>query len=296
MPFNKIVCIINPSSGKDEAILGAINNAVKESSAEWKVHVSLKEGDILKYVEQGLRDGCDLCIVYGGDGSVMEAARALYKTTVPLLVLPGGTANVISKELGLPQNTSDVLALLLKNQLTSKTIDMATVNDIPFLLRVNFGILADMIRKTNTQTKQNYGQLAYGITAASRLSNTTPSTYTLTLDTETLTFEAVGLMVTNMGSVGIGNLTLNQNISNNDGLLDIIVIQNIDLGSIFNLAASTLNQAALQGNIKHYQSKKITITATPERRVICDDEEKKFSEYVFTTEPSSLTVLIPQKI
>lgn len=296
MQYKNITCIINPSSGKDTPILGSINTVIQSSDADWELHITQKKGDITTYVEQGLKNNSDLFIIYGGDGSVMEAARTLMRTDIPLLTIPGGTANVISKELGLPQNVDELFTMLNTDLLESKKIDMGIVSNVPFLLRVNFGILADMIRKTDTAAKQNYGQLAYGITAASRLQKVTPQHYTIELDSEKIEIDAIGLMVTNMGSVGIGNLTLNQNINSADGLLDIVIVQNLDIGSIFNLAASTLTQADLQGTIKHYQSKQITIQTQQPQTVICDDEAIKLSDHVFSIQPATLTMLVPKKV
>ncbi len=51
----------------------------------------------------------DLVIVHGGDGTVNETMQAMVGTTTPLAVWPGGTSNVLARELGLP-GSLDVLA------------------------------------------------------------------------------------------------------------------------------------------------------------------------------------------
>lgn len=291
MKYKNITCIINPSSGKDTPILGAINEAVQKSHQPWNIHVTQKPGDIEQYVKDGLNAGTDLFIIYGGDGSVMEAARTLVSKQIPLLVLPGGTANVISKELALPQNCADILKLLLEDKLFIQSIDVGQLNDIPFLLRVNFGLLGDMVKETSSQTKQNYGQLAYGLTVASQLQKAQLKQYTIFIDEQEMSLDAVGLMVTNMGNIGIGNLSIHPNVATTDGLLDIVVIQNSNLSSIVSLAASTLTQSENTDNLKHYQAKHIMITPKEKESVICDDEEIQYDSYNFTVLPKALQLL-----
>ena len=48
-----------------------------------------------------MRQGADLVLVLGGDGTVNEVVQGLVDSNVPLGVLPGGTANVLAMELGL---------------------------------------------------------------------------------------------------------------------------------------------------------------------------------------------------
>jgi diacylglycerol kinase family enzyme len=45
--------------------------------------------------------GADLVIVAGGDGTINEAAEGMLHSGVPMAILPGGTANVLAKEIKL---------------------------------------------------------------------------------------------------------------------------------------------------------------------------------------------------
>lgn len=48
--------------------------------------------------------GADLVIVLGGDGTLNEAVNGVAGTGVPLAILPGGQANVVTRSLGLPRH------------------------------------------------------------------------------------------------------------------------------------------------------------------------------------------------
>ena len=46
-----------------------------------------------------IKDGCDLVIIYGGDGSALSAAKLATEENVPIAALPGGTMNMLPKML-----------------------------------------------------------------------------------------------------------------------------------------------------------------------------------------------------
>ena len=97
--YKNIKIIVNPVSGKDEAILSFIAEAFKDSEIHWDVLVTKKEGDAKEFAEGLIHSGADLICVYGGDGTVCQVAQALAHQDIPMFVLPGGTANVVAKEL-----------------------------------------------------------------------------------------------------------------------------------------------------------------------------------------------------
>src|SRR5471030_2316896 len=76
----------------------------------------------------------DLIVIYGGDGCISDVARALYGQKAILGIIPGGTANVTSKDLGIPQHAEAAVALLRSDLAQVMHMDMGMVNGIPFVL------------------------------------------------------------------------------------------------------------------------------------------------------------------
>jgi YegS/Rv2252/BmrU family lipid kinase len=52
--------------------------------------------------EQAAANGADVILVCGGDGTINEVINGLATRNVPLGILPGGTANILAREVGLP--------------------------------------------------------------------------------------------------------------------------------------------------------------------------------------------------
>ena len=67
-----------------------------------EVRYTSSPGDGKQLASEAVKDASDLIIVCGGDGTINEVANGMATGPVPLAVLPGGTANIVAKELGLP--------------------------------------------------------------------------------------------------------------------------------------------------------------------------------------------------
>src|SRR5215207_3942558 len=94
--------IINPASGQDAPVLSVINRAFLTADVDWDVAITRKDGDGTRLAQQAVAEGVDMVGVYGGDGTVMDVGCGLVGSDVPLAILPGGTANVLSVEMGIP--------------------------------------------------------------------------------------------------------------------------------------------------------------------------------------------------
>lgn len=66
------------------------------------LHFTSNPGDGERLAREAVKKECDLVIVCGGDGTINEVINGMAPCRVPLAILPGGTANIVAKELGLP--------------------------------------------------------------------------------------------------------------------------------------------------------------------------------------------------
>jgi diacylglycerol kinase (ATP) len=288
--IKKIFLIINPASGNDEPVTEIVNR-IFGADEGLLIHVLKKHDDLSAIIHEALTKA-DLIAIYGGDGTVTEAAAALIGSGKPLAIIPGGTANVLSKELHIPQDTEDALILLRDRKFTLKTMDTGLVNDQPFLLRINLGIMADMITKTDPELKDNLGQLAYCISTLKSINEATPIDYRLVIDGQQINTTGVSLTITNSGSMGIGSLQLKPGISISDGLLDVILLKDTGFVSLIKAAGSTLFGNDVE-EVSHWTCKEIEITLPEKQTYLCDDTEAIADKLSIKVVPSSLTVAVP---
>ncbi|MEJ7644875.1 MAG: YegS/Rv2252/BmrU family lipid kinase [Chryseolinea sp.] len=291
MKFKKVHVIINPAAGQEEPILSYINTAFQDTDADWEVSVTKQAGDGTLLAEK-FAGNVDLIAVYGGDGSISEVAKVLAGKETPLAIIPGGTANVLSKELGIPQNSKESIALIAGDQSKIVQMDMAFANDEPFLIRVNFGVMADMVLEASRELKDKVGQLAYGITAVKTLIQSQQTRYRLKIDGEDVTKDGIALTVTNCGSIGIGEYSFLPDISVHDGLLDVLLMYKSDLMSVLRVAGSTLLQTDSE-ILKHWRCKEVEITFDKPQDFILDDCGRNAASIHIVVKPNTLNVVVP---
>ncbi len=284
--------LFNPAAGGKDSISTA---ALKEMGFDGEIIMARKEGDVYalakelasQYIAAGMEDKAMLA-VYGGDGTVMEAARALYGTKIALAIIPGGTANVMAKELKIPLQAKDAVDLLATDY-RLRPIDMGLVNGCPFLIRVNMGLFSDMITETNPDLKEKWGQLAYGLTAFQTLGREAV-TFRLNVDGQALELDAVALTVTNAGNVGRTGYSFLPDILVDDGWLDIIALDKADIGSLLRVSGSILLQKD-SAVLKHWKAKEVSIRLPEGSSWLCDDTEENAIELNIKIAPASLQVV-----
>lgn len=283
--------IINPGAAKKEPILSLINQAFHDRDIHWDVSVTRKDHDVQE-IARSLIGKTELIAVYGGDGCVMQAAQVLSGTDTPMTIIPAGTANVMAKELGIPTDSLEALEMLFKDDSRKVKIDMGTVNGTPFLIRVNLGIMADMILEADRELKNQLGQLAYGVTAIQSLSKAVPVHYMLTIDGERIQEEGISLTVTNSGSIGFGSYKLFPGISVTDGYLDVVLMNEASISALLKVAGTTLLQTGSE-ILKHWKCREVRIELQEEHKFICDDTAMSASDLLIKVVPGSLTMLVP---
>jgi len=289
--LSKIHILVNTASVGKEPILGYLEKYFSKSHFSWDLTVVHSAPEAysatLKYMH-----ACDYLAAYGGDGTIMQVSRALYQSSTPLIILPGGTANIMAKELDIPLDIEKSIQLIAQEDFEIIEIDMGLVNGTPFLIRLNLGIMADMIIDASPEMKQNWGQWAYGISAFQDLHHPL-QTYSLVLDGHSFSLEAVALTITNAGNLGFKGFSFLPGIKMNDGLLDIIALKQANFDSIMRLTGSTLLQTD-SSVLRHWKAREITLEMNSVFPFICDDIPQKAERLLIKVSPKSLSVAVPK--
>src|SRR5579863_5841239 len=116
--------IINPISGQPQPVLYTLNSVFRAAGVNWDVSVTHERGDARRAATAAVSQGVDVVAVYGGDGTVLEAATGLLGTTTPLAILPGGTANILSVELGIPHDLEAATWIACDAESPVRKVDM----------------------------------------------------------------------------------------------------------------------------------------------------------------------------
>lgn len=126
---------------------------------------------------EALDRGADVVVAVGGDGTVRTVASALSGTGHAMGIIPIGTGNLFSRNLGIPIDDLDA-ALTVATSHGSRYVDMGrlTLVDHPeedhghaFLIIAGIGFDAQMIEDTDPELKKSISWMAYFVGALKHL-------------------------------------------------------------------------------------------------------------------------------
>jgi diacylglycerol kinase family enzyme len=102
---------------------------------------------------EAAHEGYDVVIAFGGDGTVNEAANGLRGSDTPLCALPGGSANVFAKMLGIPGELVDATehVLAMADDWRTRKIDLGLVNGRCFTFNSGVGLDASVVRRVDAR-------------------------------------------------------------------------------------------------------------------------------------------------
>jgi len=133
--------IVNPSAGNKASRSICEIEALLSGRAALKTLVTGKKGDAYEFA----RKSCDAdrIIVSGGDGTFNEvlngllSAEEISSSDVPLALIPAGTANVLAKELQIPEDLEKAAELALTGP--ARKISLGRINGRYFTLMAGIG-------------------------------------------------------------------------------------------------------------------------------------------------------------
>ncbi len=290
---NRIHVIINPGAGRDEPILNVLNTVLSKAGILWEVSVTHVAGDAREHAKRAISAGFDIVAVYGGDGTVAEAASGMIGSEIPLAILPGGTSNVTSQELAIPPKLEDAIGLLCGGAFELRRVDMGRIGDRTFLGHIGIGIEADMHEAADRSMKDRLGVLAYPLAALRSLIDRPISHFDLVIDGEHFDVDGVDCMITNFGKIGILGASVAPDISFSDGFLDVIVIRPVDSLSLGRLIENALGLPEAAALLPRWRARKVSVSATPPQKVSADGEVVGETPVEISIIPDALWIVTP---
>jgi diacylglycerol kinase family enzyme len=120
-----------------------------------------------------VESGCDLILVAGGDGTINEAANGMLNANVPLAILPGGTANVLAREMNIPTMMERAATRLREwkpQRVSVGRLQLAgQARARSFLCMAGAGLDAEIVARLNLDLKAATGKFAYYVAGFSHV-------------------------------------------------------------------------------------------------------------------------------
>jgi diacylglycerol kinase (ATP) len=182
--LKKSLLIYNPAaasgSGKRERQVTAAAQELTRSGLHAELTATSGPGSATGLAREAAGAGYSLVLACGGDGTINEVANGLAGTETVLGILPGGTANILAKELGLPHDPVEAARQLNSWQARRIALGKATWRDEAaggesrtkqryFVCVAGTGFDAYVLHKLARSLAAQFGVAAYGWEAIRQL-------------------------------------------------------------------------------------------------------------------------------
>lgn len=237
---------------------------------------------------QAVADGVDALVVVGGDGMVHLAVQAAAGTGVPIGLVPAGTGNDVARYFGVPRKDPVAAANLVLAGRT-RTVDLARSGTQHFVTVLAAGFDAIVNERANKMTWPK-GQMRYNMATLAELRTFEPIPYTLDLDGETRSLQAMLVAVGNGPSFG-GGLRITEGALLDDGLLDVVIIKPMSkVGLVRTYPKLFRGTHTTHPQYEHHRVRRVTVAAPG---IVSYADGERFGALPLTVEcaPGALTVL-----
>ncbi len=170
----RMVVIVNPyATTVSDRLKHLVVAALQGRYDVQAIHTAAKD-HATELAHEAAESGADVVVAFGGDGTVNEVANGLAGSDTPLCTLPGGSANVFCKMLGIPGDIVDATEHLLRlaDDFTPRRVDLATVNGRRFTFSAGMGLDAAVVERVDAhpKLKSRFGPRYFAAAAVSTFS------------------------------------------------------------------------------------------------------------------------------
>ncbi len=218
---DRLLVVANPATRRDIRVVIAALRAAAPDGVEIDVRITTRAGEARELAERHAA-GASLIVAVGGDGTVAEVASAVVHKEIPLAILPGGSTNIIARELRVPTRSADGAALIFGPHRV-RWVDAGWSERRIFLHMAGGGFDSRLFARSNAAWKRRVGWLAY-LPAAARTLLDRPSMVRITVDGAEYRAKSPLVLVANGKSVVHPALKLARGISKGDGAFDVFIV------------------------------------------------------------------------
>ena len=237
----KSYVVLNPVAGVSEpgTVREKIQSALQARDIPSEIYETTGEDDLKQQVREAVKQGFELFISAGGDGTLSSVIDGLVGTDIPLIIIPTGTWNALARALDIPLQIDQAIDLLFQEH-NIQTIDAMQVDQNYFVLSISAGAGSLTMKEVEREEKRRWGRLADLKSALTHILEFRSYPFDVKIDGKPTKFRASELMVANSAILGLKALQLDPGIRMDDGKLNVCRIYANSVSEYLRLAVSML--------------------------------------------------------
>jgi YegS/Rv2252/BmrU family lipid kinase len=296
----RALLITNPAAARTAAIaVNAILSTLRGAGWDVEALATGGPGDARHLAQYGVAEKVDVVVVFGGDGTTMQAAAALVGTEIALGVIPGGTGNLLAGNLRIPASPARAARVLLKAK--PRLFDLGRMERPAgpqyFAVACGAGYDARVMAGTLSEHKRRWGMAAYVATTLRLMSELRSTLHSLTIDGVEYEANAAMVLVANCGEVIPPFVRLGPGITPDDGLLDVVVVRADNfpqsIRAVWDLLRLTPGSSGPDAYVGHVRGREVKVETDRPQPVQLDGEPGGTTPFTASVVPGAIRIMVP---
>jgi len=255
-----------------------------------------RPGAAVPLADQATRDGYEILVAVGGDGTVHEILNGVLGPPVAhrpaLAVIPGGTGNDFARGVGIPKDMITAARLLLDGG-QRRLVDVGRVNDRYYGTISGVGFDAEVAAEVNRWPKWVAGTVVYTAGILKKLITYRCAPSRITIDGEVLELPMFLVAAANTPWYA-GGMFMAPHARPDDGLLEIIIARDLTRVETLGVLPKVFSGDHLKHpKVSHRAGREIRVESDVPLAVHADGETVGRVPAVFRAVPQALEVIVP---
>jgi diacylglycerol kinase (ATP) len=260
--------IVNTGAGavvKQASLIEQVTKTLMDHGLQVDVALAHPIRHAERIARKAAKDGYDVVIGMGGDGTLGAVIRGIYGAKVHFGIIAAGTSNDFARSLGIPEDFNEQCALIASGH--TRKVDLAELRTkrggkFVFFMVTAIGLIATVYPKLKNVPEGKYADVKDAVRLL--LNFDSKAKVFLTLDDGSrMEVETPLVTITNTPLIGLKNL-VEPDASLEDGLLDVSVYPGFSKADVLAYFARTANERpASDERVERYRARKIKVETSP---------------------------------
>ena len=245
-------------------------------------------GEVRALAAAAARDGYDLVVAAGGDGTIGLVAGELLESRTALGILPLGSVMNVARSIGLPRDLAAAADVLTSGQV--RAIDVGEARGRPFYEVGSVGMNAAMFREAQRFDRGDWLSIVRTLWVAIRYR---PARMAIRLDDRVIRTRALMVTIANGPYTGIA-LTVAPDARLDDGRFDVVVFRRFSkLQLLRHLGGIAFGRQRPAPEVATFRSSTVHVSSRHGLPCRADSRDLGSTPVEFRVRPAALRVVLP---
>ncbi|MEN8201584.1 MAG: diacylglycerol kinase family protein [Bacteroidota bacterium] len=238
----KLLFVVNPISGgvNKEPFIKKAQLLCNKYGVEYHIFKTSGKDDEKRLKDELFSYKPDKVVSVGGDGTTLFTSIALLNSSIPIGIIPLGSANGMATELFVNPDPDEALKDIIMSDVIG-ALDMVMVNEEHYSIHIgDVGVNARIVEAYENDS--NRGMVTYAKYFLEELKTIKPFKITIQTDEQAISTKGVMLGICNSRKYGTG-VPLNVQGNPMDGKFEIVVVEKINTSTLLKAGLSKFDDS-----------------------------------------------------